>query len=580
MESALLWVSKKLKSQPPEIQQIAGFLVSHYQFFVLAIAFTFSVSSYWDVLPGIFQDEYIYSMESRKIPLADQAYPNYLFSFLFQVTSVCGAGFYGCAKALNTLLLAGLLGVFFLIARSFQSQQNAALLTAVAALSPLTVFASFFMPEILFYFLNLLAVWLLLKATNSNQIGWWFGFAVTLGLAMLTKRHELFLLPGYALAAFVLLRSRAAGLLKSTSWALGFALITPVLLRQVVVFTITGKPWAGLLGSTYAQSFGESISSGGGPDSGGPRPTIFDLLSQGLWHFLFHTSVVLILGLAIIRWSTLRVPKAEKFKEAKLFPPRSLSIIALSLTLSILPIVTFFESYLSLVGDSHAFRLLGRYYEFIFLLFLLISSRLLPKETFARNRKLWLWLLIPSYTVFVMLVGPFIQTGPSDSPAIHGLRLIGPLLLVFLAILIWSTFPSKSASTMGTKALALALMIPALTLATGLAAKADLKDTIGTSYSYYDLAGFYVADQYPGVMGNQVLVIGQSRAEVFATKFNIDKPGVKHSIQPAATKRISKAKLEKVRFIVVLFPSALVTKANVELVFEGQGFRVYENLIR
>jgi phosphoglycerol transferase len=170
LEATLLWLSNKLKNQPSGVQQVAGLLVVRYHFLILALAFAVSVASSWAVLPGIFQDEFVYSMGSRKIPLAEQAYPNYLFSLVFQATDVCGASFYTCAKGLNTLFLAGLLLIFYMIARSFQSQRNAALLTAVASLSPLTVFASFFMPETLFYFLNLLAVWLILRANDSKRI--------------------------------------------------------------------------------------------------------------------------------------------------------------------------------------------------------------------------------------------------------------------------------------------------------------------------------------------------------------------------------------------------------------------------
>ena len=576
IESFLLWVSNKLKKLPSPFQANLAKSFSKYYFYVLAIAIGTSVLSYWDVLPGIFQDEYVYSMEARKLTPAEQAYPNYLFSFLFQSTSICGGGFYQCGKALNTVFLLGTLLVFYLLARPFQTQKVSVLLTAVAALSPISVFASFFMPEMLFIFLNLLAVLLLLRASKSGDFRIWLGLGVILGLALLTKRHELFLLPGYFLASIVLVRIKGSSLLRATGTALAFTLVVPVVIRQLTVFLLTGQPFAALLGSTYAQSFRETTGSG----SVEGRPAIFELLSQGFWHLLFHTAVVLVLGLAFIQWSALRRPKNQESQDSSSTQPKPLVVVTLSLVVAIIPVVTFFESYLSLVGDDHSLRLLSRYYEFIFLLLLLIASSTVNPDAISRNRRVWLWLTISAHLMFVLLIGPFIDTGPSDSPTIHGLMLIGPLLLVLLAVFVWTILPTKKVKRQRAKALTFALIIPALTVMSGFSVKADLRETLGTEYSYFDMAGFYLASEYPKLEGEDLLVIGRSRTEVVATKFAFDKPAVKHSLQPGSPKKLSAQRLDGIEIVLVLFPAALITDESVELVQELDGFRIYEVLDR
>ena len=42
------------------------------------------------ILPAIMQDEYIYSIQSRKVPLAELDYPNYHYSWLYYATNACG----------------------------------------------------------------------------------------------------------------------------------------------------------------------------------------------------------------------------------------------------------------------------------------------------------------------------------------------------------------------------------------------------------------------------------------------------------------------------------------------------------
>lgn len=576
LERLLLWVSKRLKKLPAPIQEKLSRLFSRYYFLVLALAVGTSIAGYWDVLPGIFQDEYIYSMEARKLSPAEQAYPNYLFSFLFQTTSVCGDGFYQCGKAINTALLLGTLMVIYFLARTFHTVKFSILLTAVTALSPITVFASFFMPEMLFVFLNLLAVLLLLRVSESSDAKYWLGLGLILGLALLTKRHEVFLLPGYFLGAVLLLRIKGSSLLRAAGMALAFTLLVPVAIRQFTVFLITGQPFAALLGSTYAQSFQETRGAG----SREARPSIFELLSQGFWHLLFHTAVVLVLGLAFIQWSALRKPRNQESEDSSSTQPKPLVVVTLSLVVSIIPVVTFFESYLSLVGDNHSLRLLSRYYEFIFLLLLLISSSAVNADSISRNRRVWLWLTISAYLMFVLLIGPFIDTGPSDSPTIHGLMLIGPLLLVLLVVFVWTVIPNKKVKSRKAKALTFALIIPALTVMSGFSVKADLRETLGTEYSYFDIAGFYLASEYPKLEGEDLLVIGRSRTEVVAAKFAFDKPGVKHSLQPGNPKKLSGQRLDGVEIVLVLFPAALITDESVELVQEFDGFKIYEVLGR
>lgn len=575
-EVLLLRISKVLSRLPFGAQSLIASSFNIAPYLILVFALWLSISSYWNILPGIFQDEYVYSMGARKLGPADQPYPNYLFSFLFQATNACGLGFYQCGKALNSVFLLVFVALVYGISRLLHSRNVSLILSAVAAVSPVTVFASFFMPEMLFFTLNLLAVFVLLLALNNRTTINWLALSVVLALALLTKRHELFLLPGFALAIFLLLPRGGRQTLRALMTAIGFALVLPILIRQFVVFLLTGNPFPSILGSTYGRSFRDSVGgSSGGSDRGPAQSTlsIFDLLSQGTWHLIFHLAVLAIFGLAFLQISkanqderVITVPKAVQVRHR-------LSIVVLSIAMSIVPVVTFFESYLTLIGDNHSFRLLGRYYEFLFVLLLIVSVSYGSNWQGRRKKGLIVTITTISFVIFVTLIGPFINTGPSDSMIIHGLMLIGPWILLFLIGFLLSAV--KFVNKLGLSPIIISLLVPSLLLATGLAVRSDLDTRIGTNLASVDIAGLFVADSFPDAEGERILVIGRNRVEVTATKFWIDQPGVTHSIQPEGPRQIARKRLAEVDYIIALLPSALITKADVELIFEYTGFRVF-----
>ncbi len=115
------------------------------------VAALISIGRVWPVLPAVMQDEYVYSIQARFTPFAEQLYPNYLFSWLYSGTSACGADFYSCGKGLNVLFFFATLAFIFLIARRLLSVTWGAMIATVAAFSPIHVYVSYFMPEAMYF---------------------------------------------------------------------------------------------------------------------------------------------------------------------------------------------------------------------------------------------------------------------------------------------------------------------------------------------------------------------------------------------------------------------------------------------
>ncbi len=572
LENWLLGAGKNLNRAPKPLLSTFDAGLRFGPYLILFFSVWYAIQSYWSILPGIFQDEYVYSMGARKTPLAEQDYPNYLFSLLFQTTNSCGVDFYQCGKALNSIFLLVFLVLVFLISRTIHSKRLSLLLTSVAAVSPVTVFGSFFMPEMLFYTLNLLAVYLLLLAVQKNSVLLWMALSLVLALALLTKRHELFLLLGFALAILIIMLQNKATILGALVRALSFGLAIPVLIRQLGIFFIAGDFFAPLLGSTYASSFRQSLG-GPGSDSDGSPSSIFEQLSQGTWHLVFHLSVLAIFGLFALRVS--RPVVSDQKNQVKLtdIARGRLSVLTLSLIGAIVPVVTFFESYLTLVGDDHSLRLLGRYYEFVLVLLLILAVGLLAERVSVARRRIWIGATAGSYLVFVMLIGPFVQTGPSDSMTIHGLKTLGPWILVFVTLFFAGSLLLKRSRALG--AGIISVLIPLLIVSMGLATRTEVASTIGSSFASVDLAGQFVASELPEARAERILVIGRSRVEVTAVKFSIDQPNVRHSLQPDRPKQLSARRLQNIEYIVTVAPAVLITSIDVELIHEGPGFNVY-----
>ena len=129
----------------------------------LGLVFAWLYARVQGVLPAVMQDEYVYSMQARKLPLAELEYPNYLFSWLYGGTDVCGLSYYSCAKTLNLVFFAGFIAVIFAVAFTLLGRWWALAIALATALGPAGVYTSVFMPESMYFFF----------ATAALALLWW-----------------------------------------------------------------------------------------------------------------------------------------------------------------------------------------------------------------------------------------------------------------------------------------------------------------------------------------------------------------------------------------------------------------------
>jgi hypothetical protein len=251
-------------------------------------------------------------------------------------------------------------------------------------------------------------------------------------------------------------------------------------------------------------------------------------------------------------------------------PVSSLFILVGLITFSIIAVVALFEAYVTVGGDDHSDRLILRYYEFLIPQFI-VMGLLLPR--FTDSKLIWRALqgsLIIGASLFfsIFYPGNFDQQY-ADSSTLPGLAASGGLFIalavaVSAAVLYWIFTPEEGNVIMGR------FIIP-LFLVAALALSQNNLIAINGTQAYFDQAGWTSRDVLADVPGDRILVIGQTRTEVFTVKFWIDEPNIKEllvlegSVVPAGN---------------VTESDYVVTLGNIgvdfahEVVTEGEGFKV------
>lgn len=355
--------------------------ISSFSFQALAIfvASVLLASPLFTVLPTVFNDEYIYSMQARHADEYVTTFGNYFFNLLFSATSLCGDNFYGCGKVLNFLLLFAL-GMFLLgISRTLHEPRISMLFALGGVALPFIVNVSFFTPEILFGALVTASFLLAVQLFDSRDISSGrfrilvVALILTQVLLLFTKPHGLVF--SLALAVLILFTgSRGIGARILESIVL---VILPIALRIGIGFVIDGSRGANLLGESYfttvmnllqkltpqyalAAPLGslEVVSTSGGTSLGMSIGSVL----------LINASAFVVL---LVPFYVHRIPQFGALEQR-----RSRQLLDIYVFLWI-PVTIGFAALVTASGDSHVDRPLMRYIEHVLpLLFVFSFGRL------------------------------------------------------------------------------------------------------------------------------------------------------------------------------------------------------------
>ena len=136
-----------IKNNPGKFWKTFGWVAP-----IVALGVIWVMTRIMTVLPKILGDEYVYSINARHTPLADSSVPNYFFNLLFGTTSAFGYGFYTAAKVYNLFFLLAFCAVVYFAARLIAKPGVSFAVAMLALVGPISAYASYFTPEMMFYF--------------------------------------------------------------------------------------------------------------------------------------------------------------------------------------------------------------------------------------------------------------------------------------------------------------------------------------------------------------------------------------------------------------------------------------------
>lgn len=548
------------------------------------IAALISLGRVWPVLPAVMQDEYVYSMQARFTPFAEQLYPNYLFSWLYSGTSACGADFYSCGKGLNVLFFFATLAFIFLIARRLLGITWGAMIAAVAAFSPVHVYVSYFMPEAMYFAFITATIYVALIAGAKHKLAWWLATGALLGLSALVKPHAIFTVPAFLLFALLIaLRSEGGGLGKGLVAALG-KLVAFAVVKFGGGFAFAGVSGLSLFGSSYESSLNQFVSENAQGTADVVAQTVSTVSGSTLLadeasgpgffevflpHSLAHLALLLtIAGIPLLL--SVSVIKDAVIKKQQVSASSQFLLLTGLLSISFAAVVGAFEGVVTSLGDDHSARIITRYYEFLFPL-LLISAAVFAKFVEPKIRVR----LIQSGIVIAALIFGWVYLSGINQSFADSILLSGylsspaviPIVCVvgIIVALVWvfsSGFGSK---------LIVYVATPLVLLIAGFTSQGHLLTQVGTNEAYFDIAGQKAKPLLTDVAGDKISIVGPVRYQNFTTKFWIDKPGIKDVSLPDG-EAIDVAALPDVDYVVLIGNAKLTGAAeNLE---QGEGYAI------
>jgi hypothetical protein len=233
-------------------------------------------------------------------------------------------------------------------------------------------------------------------------------------------------------------------------------------------------------------------------------------------------------------------------------------------------VVALFEAYVTASGDDHRDRLILRYYEFLIPQFI-VMGLLLPRFTDSKrlSRIIQGSMVIAASMFFTIYYPPTFDKQYADASTLPGIGdtqtffvFVG--IYVSCAVVFWIVNPERGNHVIGR------YIMPSVLILALVMSQNKLIEINGTA-AYFDQAGWGSRTFLQEVPGERIMVIGQTRTEVFTVKFWIDQPNIKDLLVLEGTV-VPPDNVSESDYVVTLgnigvdFPHEVVT--------EGEGYKL------
>lgn len=516
-------------------------------------------------------DELIYSTQARLAELNEVKYGNFLHAWIYSTVDSFPIDSYAATKVINAVFLFFYGAAIWKFA-SFTLKPWISIAVALATvLGPVGLYTSFFMPEMMFFAFFTWAitffVWAQL-AEEKNYLPFLAISALLVSLASIVKPHALFVLP---LLAIILFASKFKNWKRGLIDAVSYVAFT-VILKLMFGFLLAGTAGLTLLanyqggfnrivGDLFGFLAGSDSESQGSTSEGAESAaeSISSLPFLGVQVGQFSLAVLAIAGVPMI------------IALANLRRDRSILIwIGPALIGYYIILISFFALYVSQGGDDHSDRILLRYFEFLFPLVIISALYALKRDDRGNFYRYPFTLVAAAASLLAIgLSFSWVDILMADSSYLVGIFrssdagwLIG-IGSVILAIIWLAQYKNRVALA--------AVAILVTSAGAGIAAH-DYQNRINSQKVASDYAGDYVKETYPGVAGENFLVLGSDKQLTEASIFRMEKRNVDFRLfRPGSL--IPTSEFEDDLIIVAIGNIAIEAEASYE---DSRGFRIYE----
>ena len=537
-------------------------------------------SRVWMVNPAILGDEYLYSMNARKVgpwapPVAGD-FSNYLFNFVYQGTNLCGDAFYTCGKIFNIVFFLGFIFTVFILALRFLPFWGAYAFMIAAALSPLSVYTSMFLPESMYFFFIGLVLVAVLRAMRAFTWQNWALAGASIGVASLVKPHAWLSAIAVGITMLVVgLFSKEIGF-KRTFLA-GIGLVAGAALARVVLGLLVAGPKAlGFFGQYLGVSTVEEIlsqptaveiASPGIAQT--PLEGVFALFGPQLQVHLLTISALMAIGVIGLLAGVIDLIRNQKLSSTNAFALFGLIWLA-SMTIEIVA----FTGWVTGSGDDHTTRVLIRYYDFLFVVVPLAGLASLASRLGESVNLFVRWLTAGSFALLITpaFSGFFGQLTIqiADAPTLAGL-VVNPnvfnaaAVIGFSSLILFAAFPRWSPWVF-------AMLLPVTMIGTGWQIQDQYQQFRGTQ-SAADIVGKQIAADFSKDELARTLVLGTSRFDATNVAFWADSEALAYQVLIGGFQYDASVAPDGTQKIVVTGDLGISSGATLE--FSGEGFAIY-----
>jgi hypothetical protein len=536
-------------------------------------------SRVWMVNPAILGDEYLYSMNSRKAAPWDPSpagdFSNYLFNFVYQGTNLCGQAFYSCAKVFNLVFFLGFIFTLFIVAIRFLPFWAAYGFMIAAALSPLNVYTSMFLPESMYMFFIGLLLLAVLRAMKEFTWQNWALAGAAIGIASLVKPHAWLSAIAVGITLLVVgLGNREIGL-KKTTFAVGALVAGSAISRVVIGLIVAGPKALGFFGQYLGFSTVEQVISGPGQaesETGISTTPMSGVIS--LFGIQTNVHMLVISALMAISVVAISIGVIEIAKQRKLSPVTGFALFAFIWLFSLMLEIVIFTGWVTGTGDDHTSRVLLRYYEFLFAIVPLAGLSVLANGVGERANVWVRWvlsggfaaLITPAFTGFFASLTIQIADAPTLAGLVVNTEIFNGVAVVgFIALIVLATFPRYAAWTF-------AILLPFSMVGTGWQIQDQYQGFRG-SLSAADKAGQYLRDNLSQEDIDSTWILATSRFDATNIAIWADSAVMDYELAVSGSQIPLESVPAGVKYVVATSELGLVGSTSDQYV--GEGFTVY-----